>query len=471
MTDDPDTALRAARRGTAAVSIGTAVITAQPILLAVALPEFAEAFDLSVAEAATLNVVYFAPMLALLIPLGRISDRLHRRAMYVLGFVIMAAGAGVVLQFDSMVGAVVGRIIQGVGAATSICINRAILVAVVPIDRRARAMAVMQASSSAGMIAGLFSAGTIVGILGWQAPFILTLPFASVAAASARLLLPDLAPGRITGELRLGSSVLLAGAMLLVGVGLSIQASGYLTAAQSIIVMICGLIALSSFVRRDRRLDSPYLDWELLNSSFARRLMIGAGLFQGVRAGLLVVIPFHVQVGLGLAPLVSSVALAGVALGEVVFARMSGRMYDSQGPLTAVRRGIRIAGSFLLLVGVVAPFSGPVAVALLMLVIGSGSALFQTATNAALFSVSRKENSGVVSSLLAMCISLGLALGSMSSGLFLDLAEGVATGFGRSGGEAMVLASSAAYIGLALGVVLVRSSVHAALAPRPPSGA
>jgi len=466
MSDVPDPTARIAQRGTLAVSIGTAVITAQPILLAVALPEFARVFDLSVAQAASLNVVYFAPMLALLIPLGRISDRVHRREMYVLGFLIMAVGAGVVIISGGIVGALFGRVIQGVGAATSICINRAILVTVVPSAGRARAMATMQASSSVGMIAGLLSAGTVVGFLGWQAPFILTLPFALVAAGSARLLLPKLRPADVSGEIKLGMSAIFAGAMLFLGVGLSIPSSGFLTGLEVTLLLTSGMAAIAFFVHRDRRQDSHYLDWDLLSNDFARRLMLGAGAFHGVRSALLVVIPFHMQVGLGLSPFSSSLVLMGIASGEVFFARTSGRMYDSRGPGAAVRLGLVLAGIGLLGIGAMASVAGVFLAAAVMLVIGSGSALFQTSANAALFSVSRRENSGVVSSLLAMCISLGLALGSMSSGLFLDLIEGAAQRFGRTAGHAMVFAASAAYLTLSVSLLLVWTVLRSILSSR-----
>jgi EmrB/QacA subfamily drug resistance transporter len=122
--------------------------------------------------------------------LGKLSDVLGRRAVYVPCILVFAAGSLVVACSPSFEVLLAGRAIQGFGTGGVLPVASAVIGDVYPPEKRGGALGIV------GAVFGLaFLLGPIVGglllMLGWPWLFLVNLPFAGVIALASTWLLPS----------------------------------------------------------------------------------------------------------------------------------------------------------------------------------------------------------------------------------------------------------------------------------------
>lgn len=124
---------------------------------------------------------------------GVMSDRIgHRRSMSI-GLVLVSIGLGFIGGLSGLLGAALGFIIAGLGSVIYIPALQAYLSERVPYERRGRVLGAIELTwAVAGMI-GVPIAGTLIGSIGWQAPFI-GLSIAAITCALLTLLLEETPP-------------------------------------------------------------------------------------------------------------------------------------------------------------------------------------------------------------------------------------------------------------------------------------
>src|SRR3954463_12957856 len=99
------------------------------------------------------------------------------------------AAAGFAPSLETLVAA---RVVQGLGAAAAVPASLALIGSLFPPGReRTRALSLLAATTSAGVISGLLAGGVLTGVLGWRWVFLALAPLALGAAATARALVPE----------------------------------------------------------------------------------------------------------------------------------------------------------------------------------------------------------------------------------------------------------------------------------------
>jgi MFS family permease len=183
MTDEPATTTESAPSTLRILGIGAAagLVPLNSTMIAVALPEIAEDFDVSIGEASVLITVYLVAMLVGQPLAGRLSDRVgdRRQVMWALvGFAVFsvaAAGAG---TFGLLVAA---RGLQAVfGAALGPSVQ-SLLRSIAPQRDQGKTFGIMGSIIGVGAAAGPVIGGILVALFGWQAIFLINVPIAALA--------------------------------------------------------------------------------------------------------------------------------------------------------------------------------------------------------------------------------------------------------------------------------------------------
>jgi MFS family permease len=133
---------------------------------------------------------YLIVLGALLIPLGRLSDRLGRKRVYLWGFglfTIASAGCALAPSLPLLVATRAG---QGVGAAMLQANSVAIVATAAPRERLRVALGVQAAAQALGLALGPTLGGLIVQTVGWRWVFAVNVPVGVVAIVAGRYLLP-----------------------------------------------------------------------------------------------------------------------------------------------------------------------------------------------------------------------------------------------------------------------------------------
>jgi MFS family permease len=131
----------------------------------------------------------------LVVALGRLGDMFGRVRMYNLGFVIYTL-ASLVLTVDPLHGKdgalwlIIGRLVQGVGAAFLIANSAAILTDAFPQNQRGMALGINNIAGISGSFMGLILGGLLAPI-NWRLVFLVSVPFGLFGTIWAYLKLED----------------------------------------------------------------------------------------------------------------------------------------------------------------------------------------------------------------------------------------------------------------------------------------
>lgn len=206
------------RKAGALAVVATAFFTDMVLyyLVVPLLPHFAREMSLSQMEVGVLFGSYAAALLVSTFPLGRLADRVGRRAPLLWGLVGLFATTLLFAVSSSYSVLVVARVLQGISAAATWTSGLALLADTFPAAERGRGMGTAFAFANLGVLLGPPLAGWISEGFGPRAPFVFAAFLALVDAGARVFLLRDEAPP--SGQ-RLGYRALVANPVVLVFAG------------------------------------------------------------------------------------------------------------------------------------------------------------------------------------------------------------------------------------------------------------
>ena len=158
------------------MSLGTLVVFVDNTVVNTALPAISIDLGASITTLQWIVDAYVLALVGLLLLGGTLGDRYGRRLWMIIGLLVFGAASVVAALSTSAEQLIVGRALQGVGAALVLPATLSIITNTFPRGERARAIAVWTAVSALGMATGPVIGGTIVDSAGWAAVFWMHLP-------------------------------------------------------------------------------------------------------------------------------------------------------------------------------------------------------------------------------------------------------------------------------------------------------
>ncbi len=385
--------------------------TSFPItILAVSLRDIAE--DLGSSET-TLAWVISAPLLASAVALpilGKLGDLYGHRRVFLIGFALAAAVAGVTsLAWNaaSLIG--FRTLAQVLGAATQPA-SIALIMGVYPPEERVKAMGWWSLVAAGAPSVGLVVGGPLIEAFGWRPIFVLQAVFAAVAVGVASLVLNE---SEREDEVRFDVTGALA---LAVGVGaiMFVLDQGVDQGVGSPLVVIClaaGPLALGAFVAVEHRAEAP-----LLPLGFFRRRNFSAPLVVSFFAGAaymggFILAPFLLRGLFGWS--LSSVALAMVLrpLAYSIVSPLGGQVATRIGERATITAGTLALATAMGLLALSAA-SGTISFAFAGLVVqGMGNGLSRPSLTASLGNAVDEADLGIATASARMVFQMGSALG------------------------------------------------------------
>lgn len=206
--------------------------------------------------------IYGFAVASLLIAFGNIGDRYGRLKLLMIGAALFGAGSVGAAFAPTAELLIAFRALMGLAGATLLPSALAVLSELFTDARqRARAIGIFAAAFAAGFAIGPIVGGHLLSRFWWGSVFLINLPVIVLFLLLAPILLRDVRgtrPGRVDA-----ASVVLSAA----GVLLTVYAIKHL-AAEGLTVMtaatgLIGITTLGWFVRRQRRLEHPLIDFSL----------------------------------------------------------------------------------------------------------------------------------------------------------------------------------------------------------------
>ncbi|MFY0409191.1 MFS transporter [Solicola sp. PLA-1-18] len=277
---------------------------------------------------------------ASLLVVGVLADDRGRRAVFVGGALLLAAGSVLCAAAQEPVAFVLGRVVEGVGGAALIATSLAMTSFFFPTPaERATAGAVWGASVSAGIATGPFLPGLLDASVSWRAPYVVLAVLGVAVALAGTRLRETYADHRraldLPGALTFGATMV----VLLVAL---VESRGSSHVAWPVGLLVLAVVLAVAFVLVERRREHPMLDLAL----FARPDFTAthvAGLATGT--GVIAVMSYsasHLTNALGASTLVAAGALAAWSVPSTVFALLARRLPSWLGGLRQLALGLAI---------------------------------------------------------------------------------------------------------------------------------
>ena len=434
----------------AAVCIGAFMGQLDASIVTVALPTLQRTFDASVGAVTWVGLSYLLVLVATVTAVGRFADMWGRKLLYVYGFLVFA-GASALCGLAPDLAALCGfRALQAVGAAMLQANSLAIIVLVVPGRSLGKAIGLQGTAQALGLALGPSIGGLLLAAGGWRLIFFVNVPVGVLGALTAVALVPR--SQNLLARVRFDWT----------GLGIFFPAVAALLCAitfgtetgwgSALIVSLFALAAVlgALFLWHERRDRDPMLDLALFRSArFSTGIVSGFGSYL-VMFGVLLLVPFYFERGLGLGTARSGLELMAMPLAFGIVAPLAGRLADRVGARPLTVGGMALVAVGLAAMGALRPST--VGFLLLLALVGVGMGLFTSPNNASIMGAAPGQHAGMASGVLNMTRGMGTALGLALTGTVFVLSGGD-TG-GSAGAEhafsatTYILAAIAAATGL-----------------------
>ena len=169
----------------------------------VALPTIAGKFQTDLPTIQWVVITYALTINALLLPMGRLSDLIGRKRVFIAGTFVMVLGAAMSGMSPTLEMLFPSRILQGVGAAMTQGTGMAIITAAFPANEKGRAIGLIMTTVGVGAVTGPAIGGLVVDSFGWRAVFFLTVPVEIISVAATLFVLRGWTEVRESGDSRL----------------------------------------------------------------------------------------------------------------------------------------------------------------------------------------------------------------------------------------------------------------------------
>ncbi|AEF45456.1 major facilitator superfamily MFS_1 [Serratia sp. AS12] len=434
-------------------SLGTSIAN-------VGLPTLVQAFNTSFQAVQWVVIAYLLAITTSVIALGRLGDRIGRRRLLLVGIALFTFASALCALAPNIGLLFAARIAQGLGAAVMMAMTMALVGETLGKDNTGRAMGLLGTMSAIGTALGPSLGGALIFGFGWRAMFLINLPVGLLAFILAYRYLPtpvhepqkERARFDYPGTLLLGLTLASYALSMTLGRG----DFGWL----NLVLLLCAALGIGLFVWVENSTVSP-----LIHLAMFRQPGLSAGLMMSllvmaVMMTTLVVGPFYLTHGLGLAVEQAGLAMSAGPITAAVVGVPAGRLVDKLGAQKMTAVGLVILATGAGVMSMMSIRQGVLGYVPPLCVITLGYALFQVANNTALLKDATPERRGLISGMINLSRNLGLITGASAMGaLFMfasntaDIntaeAAAVTAGMHFTYGAAALLALAA--LGIALG--------------------
>jgi EmrB/QacA subfamily drug resistance transporter len=298
---------------------------------------------------------YILVYAVLLLSFGRLGDIFGRKRFFIIGIVIftIASGlCGVAGQIGDVFGVsganalIAARALQGFGGAMMMPQSLSIITQVFPPEKRGGALGIWGGVVALGAISGPLIGGFIATYYPWEWVFLINLPIGVVGVVASIRYLPETRDEGASRRLDWGG-VVLSGASIFMLVFALIEGNRVGWTTPEILGLLAGSVILFAvFLWWERRQAEPMVRLELFRIhnfavANAMQVLISFGVF-----GIFFPLTLYLQAGLGYSPLEAGLVTAPMAVMQLVFAPLAGRLSDRYGsrPFMIAGTGLAVAG-------------------------------------------------------------------------------------------------------------------------------
>lgn len=342
---------------------------------------------------------YLLTIAVLVVTAGRLGDMFGRKRVFLLGTVVFAAGSIVSGAAGDQMTLILGRVLQGAGAAPMLSLSLALVCNAFPTEEQPRALGIWAAVSAVALAIGPLAGGLLIE-LDWRVIFWMNLPVAAIGIAITAFAAPESTdPGAGTKIDWPGLVTLSVG---ITAVVLALVQSRSWSATTTIGLALVGAASLLAFWRIEHRAREPIVDFALFRNGPYFGASAAAFALVGAYWAVMFFQPQYLQDVRGHSPIASGLLILPITVPMIFVSPFSGRLIGRLGARRLMTAGMVFGLAGLVLLTQVGADSSFALVLVAYLLFGIALGLVYAPMSTAAMAAMPGEKVGIASGVLAM---------------------------------------------------------------------
>ena len=379
-------------------------------VVSIALPTITRFFHTTLANSQWTITAYLISMTSFLLIFGRISEFLGNSRVFIFGSFVFTLSSLLCGLSTGLPMLILMRVIQGIGAAMLFSISAAMIFSTSEPNERGRAMGLIGAVVASGSIAGPVLGGFLVQSLGWEYIFLINVPIGVVLTLISMAVLQN-SPVKNVGTFDFLGSFLLIVFMVSLMLFLGSFAEDFNISLFKAISGILAVIGGALFYMYEKKNRDPLIDLSIFQKKEFLLPNLSMILYFFASFMLGIIGPFYFEGVMHFSPAQVGTIFLIVPAVMVIGSPVTGLIYDRYPWEQYAALGLLITMISFLLLGYAAFTENILAIILIFIIYGLGSALFQSPNNVEIMSSLSADKLSIASSVTATLRNLGMALG------------------------------------------------------------
>ena len=314
-----------------AISMALFMSATNTTTMNLALPTLLQELNTTFAAVQWVVLSYLIAMAVLLPGIGRWGDLVGRKQVFMQGQMLFLVGSTLCALAGNIYWLIGFRIVQAIGSAMMMGIGIAIITETWPARQRGTALGIASGCIASGAVAGPLFGGLLLELLSWHWLFLFNLPLGLFSLVVVLRVVPNLLPTDRGQRFDIVGALTIGGALLALSLALTLgQDVGY-GSPWIIGLLIASFVLTVIFLRVERSVEHPMIDLALFqDAGFAVNLISALVIFAAI-SGVTVVIPFYLELVLGLSQRTMGLLLAAIPLAYVASTPLAGFLSDRIG--------------------------------------------------------------------------------------------------------------------------------------------
>jgi EmrB/QacA subfamily drug resistance transporter len=396
---------------------------------------------------------YLLTIAVLVVTAGRLGDMFGRKRVFLAGMVFFALGSVVSGAAGDQDALILGRVLQGVGAAPMLSLSLALVCNVFPAAEQPRALGIWAAVSAVALAIGPLAGGLLIE-LDWRVIFWMNLPVSVLGIAITLAAAPESTDPEAGSRIDwVGLGALSIG---LTAVVLALVQADAWSAEAVVALAVIGLLALLTFWVVEHRARNPIVDFDLFRNGPYFGASAAAFALVGAYWAVMFFQPQYLQDVRGHSPVLSGLMILPVTVPMIFVSPFSGRLIGRFGARRLMTTGMACGLVGLLVLTRIEADSSYLLLLVGYLLFGIALGLVYAPMSTAAMAAMPPDKAGIASGVLAMDRVLAGAVALAATGAVFHALLGDGHSFATSVAGSTWVAVALTAIGTALTWAYVR---------------
>lgn len=390
------------------VVVMTLMVCLDTSIVNVALPVMADELAVTMAEIEWVVSTYLLVCCSGLLICGRLGDIFGKVRVFQAGVGVFAIGSLLCGFAPNLPVVIVGRAVQGVGAAAAFSNNHSIITENFGPHERGGALGVLSTAAAIGSLVGPSLGGLLVTLGDWSLIFLINVPIGIVAFLAGLKFLPNRHPEE-PSPLDVPGSIMLFVSLMLVIAAITLMQQN--VSMRELAMLIGGVALLIVFFAYERRVEYPVFPVSALkNPALVLNLMTLFVIFF-IISGQELILPFYFQDARQMTPLHCAIFLSIIPVIIGIGGPLAGRWSDRIGCYIPTTLGLGLVLVAMLVLSSLGIETHPAVAAAGLVIYGFGESLFIPPNNSLIMGSARPEELGFIGGLSGFSRMFGMAAG------------------------------------------------------------